>query len=205
MQYPYSPYPTVDPSGAESQQYANLMMMLQNPFSMGPDVVNQMKGANRDEAATLQKQQMDQIHNSAASRGLQVGGGWDAMQSRNAGTSAIQQILQGNRAIDMQANQTNHQDLLNALQAGSGALGAGEDRNLSAAQMALQRALGIGGLNMDQNRLNEQFREYNMGNQLSWADLMNQMVMGRAGYGLNLAQLQQNGQNQMFGPGGIFG
>jgi hypothetical protein len=69
---------------------------------------------------------------------------------------------------------------------------------LSAQQLALQRALGQGGLDLDARRLGESGRQFDLGHQLNWASLMEQMLQGRLGYGMDLAGLQQNAQNNMF-------
>jgi hypothetical protein len=69
---------------------------------------------------------------------------------------------------------------------------------LSAQQLALQRMLGQGGLDLDSRRLGESGRQFDLGHQLNWASLMEQMLQGRLGYGLSLSQQQQDAQNRMF-------
>jgi hypothetical protein len=62
----------------------------------------------------------------------------------------------------------------------------------------LQRMLGQGGLDLDSRRLGESGRQFDLGHQLNWASLMEQMLQGRLGYGLSLSQQQQDAQNRMF-------
>ena len=64
-------------------------------------------------------------------------------------------------------------------------------------QLGLQRELGQGGLAIDQNRINESGRQYDLGNQLGWGNLLNNATIGRLNYGLGLGELQQGGQNQL--------
>lgn len=65
-------------------------------------------------------------------------------------------------------------------------------------QLDIQSQLGNAGIGVDQQRLQEQGREFNSNNQLNWAQLLNDMYMGRSNLGLNYAQLQNTAQNQMF-------
>jgi hypothetical protein len=64
-------------------------------------------------------------------------------------------------------------------------------------QLDLQGQLGNRGLDIDESRLAQQGNQFDRSLQLDWANAMNNMYMGRAGLGLNYAQLQQNGQNQL--------
>lgn len=76
-----------------------------------------------------------------------------------------------------------------------------ETQNQNAGQLGLQRDLGFGGLQLDQARLTEQGRQFDQayrGSPLEWSRLLNDMVMGRANYGVDLAQLQQMGQGSMW-------
>jgi hypothetical protein len=60
-----------------------------------------------------------------------------------------------------------------------------------------QRDIGMGSLDIDRTRVNNQASQFDRGHQLDWASLMNDMYMGRAGLGVNYAELQQRGQQDM--------
>jgi hypothetical protein len=64
-------------------------------------------------------------------------------------------------------------------------------------QLELQGQLGNRGLDIDESRLSQQGTQFDKSLQLDWANLMNNAYLGRAGLGLNYAQLQQSGQNSM--------
>lgn len=64
-------------------------------------------------------------------------------------------------------------------------------------QLDIQRQLGQSGLDIDRQRLAEQGRQFDAGNQLNWAQLMNDMAMGRYGLGIDYARLQQQGQDSV--------
>jgi hypothetical protein len=72
------------------------------------------------------------------------------------------------------------------------------DAAIRAWQVGTQRDLGTQGLGLDQQKINNQASQFGQAHQLDWVRALNDMVMGRAGYGLDLAQLQQNSQNSMF-------
>ena len=186
-------------------QMQMLMGLFNNPLSMSDQVVSQMKGMNRDSAMTMAQQAGDMGRQTVAGRGLSLAGQQGQQAMYNPNQEAIRNILQGNRQIDIAKAQQDRQDIMGVLGAGNDVLGGQQQRQLSANEFALQRALGLGnlglgwgGIDMDGQRLGESARQFNMGNQLNWAGLMNDMTMGRANYGLNLAQLQQGGQNNMF-------
>lgn len=191
--------------GANDAQMQLLMSLFANPYSMSPEVVSQMKGMNRDSAVSMADQARAQMQQGIASRGLNLGGGQAQAGERRLNQAAIQNILSGNREIDIAKAQQDRQDVLGLLGMTNDVLGGQQGRQLAANDFALQRALGLGqlglgwgGLDLDRDRLGESARQFNMGNQLDWAGLMNNMTMQRAGYGLDLARLQQGSQNDMF-------
>ena len=202
---PGAQYQVPNAWGANDAQMQMLMGLFQNPLSMSDQVVSQMKGMNRDSAMTMAQQAGDMGRQAVAGRGLSLAGQQGQQAMNNPNQEAIRNILSGNRQIDIAKAQQDRQDMMGVLGMANDVLGGQQQRQLGANEFALQRALGLGnlglgwgGIDMDGQRLGESARQFNMGNQLNWAGLMNDMTMGRANYGLNLAQLQQQGQNGMF-------
>ena len=105
----------------------------------------------------------------------------------------VQNALQ--RALSQEnLNQQGANSQFNAWQAQNN-LGLGQG------QLDLQRLLGQGGLNLDSQRLQEMARQFNQnfqGRPIDWASLMNDMIMGRANYGANLANMGNMNQNSLF-------
>lgn len=100
------------------------------------------------------------------------------------------------RGYETQANQVNF-----ALQRALSQAGLDQnsiDQMLRAWQVATQSQLGRDGMTLDKDRLAEQRRQFDKGHNLDWVRTMNDMVMGRAGHGLDLARMQQGAQNDMF-------
>ncbi len=64
-------------------------------------------------------------------------------------------------------------------------------------QIGVNEQLGNAGIGLDQQRVNNQANQFGQTHQLNWAQLLNDMQMGRYGMGLNYAQLQQQGQQDM--------
>lgn len=73
-----------------------------------------------------------------------------------------------------------------------------EDRRQSAQSLALQRQLGLGNLGLGYAQMGEQGRQFDQTLPLNTANIMNQILMSRLGYGVDLATLEQNGQLAMF-------
>lgn len=160
-----------------------LQQLMQNPQSMNPQVVGQMKGQLTDQAASLERQTMGQLQDQLAARGLNVNSGYGLGQQRSVMADTNRSILDNFRNVDLQANQQNRQDLLQALGLGNqmqndqlsralqgyqgqlAGLGAQRDENLAAqnaAMQAFQANQGMLGqqssslLNAVQNRLQGQ-------------------------------------------------
>lgn len=151
---------------------------------IGEDTNRSLLQGNRDIAlAKMQQDRADQLAALAAAQGFM-----GAESGRQIGLYGAQ--LGGEQA-----------------QAGEGFKGYGsqadafaqhQDTALRAQQLALQQALGQGGLDLDARRLSESARQFDKGFGLDQARLMEAMLQGRLGYGLDLAQLQQLAQGQMF-------
>jgi hypothetical protein len=60
----------------------------------------------------------------------------------------------------------------------------------------IQSQLGNAGMGLDQQRINNQSSQFGQTHQLNWAQLLNDMSMGRYGLGIDMARLQQQGQDQ---------
>ncbi|HYE77689.1 MAG TPA: hypothetical protein VEI97_06865, partial [bacterium] len=103
----------------------------------------------------------------------------------------------------LQGQGQNAGELFRAYGSQTDAFNQHNDTALRAQQLALQNTLGQGGLNLQQQQLAQNASQFGQNYQLSQAALMNDMIMGRANHGLNLAQLQQMAQNGMFNT--IFG
>jgi hypothetical protein len=176
---PFPPYKVPNPFPGEQGQMGLLMQLLQNPLSMSPDIVNMMKAQNKESALSMTEQLLGQANQSVVGRGLSPFGGQAQSQQRRANEAAIQNILQGNRAIDIQKSQQDRQDMLGVLDAANSVLGGQQGRNLNAAQFALARALGLGDLALRRDDLG----------------LRSQLGLGQLG--LDTARFQQQGQNDL--------
>lgn len=75
---------------------------------------------------------------------------------------------------------------------------AGNAAGLDASNQALQAWLGEMGIDLDREKLAEASRQFQQNYGLDLMRVLNDMVMGRANYGLNLATLGQNAQQSMF-------
>ncbi len=221
----------VDPTdaGVSAQLNALMSKILGSPESLSPEVVAMMKEKGKEQTLQTHKQLMDQIGQSAASRGA-YGGGNQAAQGRRAADATTSELLRGSRDIDIAAAETNMADRRAAAGLGDQYLTSGVNRalgvhgaNLGAADfnlrrelaqaglnteqinqmlsgwgLALQGELGTEGLKLDKERIDLNRTQFNEAHKLDWMRVLNEMVMGRANYGLNLAELQQTGQNNMF-------
>lgn len=102
--------------GLNSQQNNLVNSILQNPETLNPNVLAQMKGAQKDEALAMQRQLQQGYDQNNAARGT-LGGGFAQAQQGQLANNAVNSILTGNRNLDVQAAQTNRADQLNALNA----------------------------------------------------------------------------------------
>jgi hypothetical protein len=196
------------PGGAnmsiEGRQQALLNSILANPQVMGPTQIAGMRGAAQDDATSMLRDITTGIQQNAAGRGTLNGGVTAAMQAgahQGVASDMLNMFHQGVasdmlnmfRDIETQAALQNRDSELAALQAAEDFINGRFGRQIGRDQLNLQRELGMGGLAIDRDRLTESGRQFNMGHQLNWAGLLNNMVMGRLGHGLDLAQLQQTG------------
>lgn len=173
--------PPNHPNVLEGRHRALLDSILANPQILGPEEIAGMRGQAQDDLTSILGQLEDQIQQDAASRGT-LGGGTTAGMVSDARTGMAANLFNTFRDIEVEAAQTNRDSELDALSAAQ-----------AFEQLQLQEALGMGGLDIDRQRLGESGRQFDLGHQLAWAHLMNQMVMGRLGYGLDLAQFEQGG------------
>lgn len=125
----YDPYQVGQFNGPNQQslnsQQNNLVnSILQNPETLNPNVLSQMKMAQKDEALRMQQQLQQQFDQNNTARGT-LGGGYAQAQQGQLANNAVNSILTGNRNLDVQAAQTNRADQLAALQA-SEAIGQGQ-------------------------------------------------------------------------------
>ena len=188
---------------------ALMQQLLANPLSMGQQQVQMLQEQQKEQALAQQNAMMQALGRRQAASGFDVPGGAFNAQQQQAGQATQAALLGSNRDISLAKMQQDQQDRLNALQAGQGYMGAESGRQtglfnaqndvaLRAQQLALQRILGQGGLNLDQQRLSQQGSQFNRNFGLDQSRLLNDMLMGRANYGLNMTGLQQNAQNNMF-------
>ena len=109
--------------------------ILSNPETMTPDVVNQLKSKGRDTALSMASQLRDGAHADVASRGFSDAGGMRAGFDRQIDSAMIDDIINSNRDIDLNAIATNRGDQLAAAGAGNdweNALAARADSNYRA-------------------------------------------------------------------------
>jgi hypothetical protein len=188
---------------------SNLMnAILRAPETMSPEAIAQLKEQQREQALLLGQQSQQGLAANAAARGVS-GGGWAAGQQRAIEGDVSNQILSGNRAVDLAALEQNRKDQLNALgmsnelmsgemsraATGYGATLQGQaaqaDDTRSSTQDNLQRALAQFGANLEGAQFNadEQNRAYtNDLNRMLSQFGINQGVTesGRADANLNL-------------------
>jgi len=160
--------------------------LLQNPYSMTPQMVEQLKGTQQDQAAQMMQERLGTLNQGAASRGMDPSSGY--AQSRQAGEMARTQsdLLGAYRGIDMQKSQQDRQDLLQAMQA------AGDWQN-----SAMGRA--VSGYNTQLAGLGAQRAENQLGVESQNQAARYGFDTQRAQYQDQLAReglLSQNAQNQ---------
>lgn len=206
-QAPQLQLPQGDFSGGQN---ALMSAILANPETMNPNVVAQMKEAQKEQALLMQHQGQQQYDSSAAARGV-LGGGAAQGQAANLQNQTFGNILTGNRNVDIAALGQNRQDQLNALTASQGLAGSQLANALQthAAQLG-DTQFNAGQQQQDyQNRINQALSQFGInqgvaGNaQQNYAgDLAGwQAGEGRRQFnntlGFNYNQLNQNGQNSL--------
>lgn len=121
-QFQFDQFSAPDQKGIESQQQALLQQILSNPHTMSDTNVAQLKEMNKEEALAMEKQLGDKLSSRLAGRGL-AGGGMENASRRRMGEDAMQQILSGNRAVDLEKMSRDRGDELSALGAADDVLG----------------------------------------------------------------------------------
>lgn len=138
-----------DQSGTNAQQNALLSAILQNPQTLSPTVLSQMKEQGKEGALSMEKQNQALLDQDAIARGVVGSGNSDALAQKNL-QDALNSILTSNRNVDVTAAQTNRQDELNALTASSGVAQDQLNRALAGYNAGLSGAqfnLGVGQAN----------------------------------------------------------
>lgn len=100
------------PSGQPVAQEA-LQRAINTP-TLSADVINQQKGALKDQAALMNQQGREQVAQNAAARGLE-GGGWQQAQNRQLNSATTSSLLGGYRDLDIAAADLNRKNMLAAL------------------------------------------------------------------------------------------
>lgn len=88
--------------------------LLRNPYSLSPETVAQMKEVSREGALSMQDQILQQLGQSAASRGALSGGTFSG-QEQGVRENTLASILGSNRAVDLEKAARDRQDLMNVL------------------------------------------------------------------------------------------
>lgn len=162
--------------------------------------------ADRLNALAAGQNAMNAIDSRAQSNYQTLLGGQQAqaaenLTANNSQAAAVQYALQ--RALSQEGlNQVGASSALANWQANTDKSKAEADLTTTKQQLALQQALGLGGLNLNYDQLNEQGRQYDatLGNQkdqfnktyaLDLMNYLNNAEMQRYGLGYNYASLQQ--------------
>lgn len=198
------------------QQLQLIQQILANPDTLSPHVIDQLQQKMTEEQLLMDKQLSDQQREDLAGRGMALSGGTANAQNRSRQEEMMKAILGKRRDIEVAAAQQNRQDELNALgaaesilQGQTGRAGSiydnilrGETANRgdywTGKQLDLQDKLGSGGLAIDQNRLNEQAREFNTSFPLSILQFLEGQRQFNDNSGFNWTSLGQNSQNALW-------
>jgi len=194
------------------QQLEMISNLLANPETMSPQVIAQMKQRSMEEALSMSQQLQQQQAEEAAASGFSGAGGRVGAQNRATQDTIMNAILGQNRDIEIGASQQNRQDQLQALGVAESILGgqvgrgsqvysdilAGQQANRgdhwTGQQLALQRELGIGGLNIDQQRVSNQNRQFDAGHGLNILQFLEGQRQHDNSTGFNWATLNANQQ-----------
>ncbi len=178
-------------------QDALVQNLLANPESLSPQVVDEMKAANKDELANQQAQEDQAAKEMGASYGISDSP-WLASERLAQQRGTNEAIVAGNRNIDTQAAQTNFQNKLQAAGVGQGAVNAKNAARQAAVQLASNAALQSAAARGDRMALREQVNQAATQLGLSSDQLMLQMVLGkmadataRNGQQLNFQEAEQ--------------
>lgn len=193
------------------QQLELISKLLANPETMNANVIEQMKQKQMEEAMTMTQQLQGKAAEDIAARGF-GNGGQMAASNRAMNENLQQAILGQNRDIEIGATQQNRQDVLQALGVAESILGgqvgrssnvfndilAGQQANRgdhwTGKQLDLQERLGVGGLNLDSRRIDQQGRQFDASHGLNILQFLESQRQHDNGLGFNWASLNQNGQ-----------
>jgi hypothetical protein len=197
------------------QQLQMVSNLLANPQTMNAGVVEQLKQKSMEEALLFKQQRDAQLAEELAARGMSSYGGAASAGRRKTADAIESAILGQNRDIDIQAAQQNRQDELQALGIAESILGgqvgrsgnvfqnilAGQQANrddlFRGKQLDLQKELGIGGLNIDQQRVANQNRQFDAGHGLNILQFLEGQRQFNGNLGFNYNQLSANQQSGM--------
>ncbi len=176
----------------EGRVEAMINALLADPDVLGANHIAQMRGAAQNESTQMLGDLQTTIAQQAAGRGTLNSGTTAALQT-GAHQQTIADMLNRFRDIEIQAAGENRDAEMAAIQAAQDFINGRFGRQIGRDQLSLQAELGRGGLAIDQSRLGESGRQFDLGHQLAWAGLLNNMVMGRLGYGLDVANMENGG------------
>lgn len=193
------------PGLQQTQGYSNQLLnnLLQNPLSMTDQGVAQLKEANKEQSLDMRQQLQDQLGLSNAARGT-FGGGYQEASQRRLGENMAADVMQSNRAIDIQKMLQDKQDVLSALGIGEQAMSGQANRAMGLYNTGLQGQMSQQALNQAaaQSALNRaQFQLGQQGMQATENNNAFQRAMQNALFGFNKeqAQAQQNLLQQQSG------
>jgi hypothetical protein len=192
------------------QQLELVSQLLANPETLNANTIEQMKQKQMEEALSMSQQLQQQRGDAIAARGF--GGGQIDASNRAMNEAMMQAILGQNRDIEISAAQQNRQDILQALGVTESILGgqvgrssntfndilAGQQANRgdfwTGKQLDLQKELGVGGLGLDQQRINNQNRQFDASHGLNILQFLEGQRQHDNGMGFNWAGLNANQQ-----------
>lgn len=193
-QQQYIPQFQAPNTGQIGEQTQSLMsQFMSNPYSLSPQTVAQMKGTARDQAALLEKQTMGNMMGALGARGIDPNSKYGLAQQRALQAGTNRDILNSNRALDIQAALQNRNDMMQAINLGN----QYEDSVFGRAAQAY--GLGLQGLGMQgqeqQRFLDSIARNYQLG--LQGAQLGSSSQLSAVGN--DLTRRGQDLQNSQFG------
>lgn len=112
----FSQFNGPDQSGTTAQQNALMSAVMANPETMNANVVAQMKEAQKQQALQMQQQTQSGYDQQFGAMG-RLGSGAAMAARMGNDQNAMNNVLSGNRDMDIRAASTNRQDQLNALSA----------------------------------------------------------------------------------------
>lgn len=207
-----SSYKAPEHQPANTQQLDIVKKLLSNPETMGVEQTNALKQRSMEEALLYAQQLRQQKADELAARGLDPNGGSAQVNNRRMDEALTKTLLSQGRDIDIQAAIQNRQDVLGALGASEGLLQGQTNREgdifrnailgqttaldnyWRGKQFGLQEKLGVGGLSLDERRINEGSRQFDKGYGLNVLQFLEGQRQHNNNSGFNWAQLNQQGQ-----------